>query len=96
MSTVVALLAVAASALSLVMLCLSDPKRRRAAGSSGRQMGTRTRRTLAISALVPGMLCAFNGDAAAFLMWLGGCVLMGWGTALCLRALTPHARENPR
>jgi hypothetical protein len=88
MSVAAALPAIAVSAALIVVLCVGDPKRRRVAGAAGWRLSTAARRSLAIAALVPGLLCALNGDAAGFLMWLGGCVLAGWGAALGVRALT--------
>lgn len=95
MTIVMTLSAIAASTTLVVMLCLNDPKRRRAAGLSERQLSTRMRRSLAAAAVVPGAVCAFNGDAAAFLMWLGGSGLAGWGAALCIRNREPTERSKP-
>jgi hypothetical protein len=81
MSTAAALAALAVSAALVILLCLGDPKRRRAAGLAGQSSRAR-RRSLALAALAPGVVCASNGDAAAFLIWLGGSVLAGWGAAL--------------
>lgn len=82
------LAALAISVGLIVILCLGDPKRRRAAGLPGARLSAGMRRGLAVAAVVPGLLCVFNGDAAAFLIWLGGCVLAGWGAALGVRHLT--------
>jgi hypothetical protein len=88
MSLVAALFAIAVSAALIIVLCLGDPKRCRAAGTPGREL-TRSRRWgLAALALAPGLLCALSGDAAASLIWLGGCVLSGWGAALRAPAKT--------
>lgn len=76
------LAAVATSALSLFLICAGDPKRRRTARLAGGEQGRRTRRTLVAAACVPGLLLAVLGDAAAVLIWLGGCSLTGWLLAL--------------
>lgn len=78
-----ALCALAISAVPITLLCLGDPKRRRAAGDRD-GMGTGQRRLLAAGACVPGLACALMGDSAAFLMWLGGCALVGWTLAASL------------
>ena len=87
-SLVTAFAAIGASAILIVILCVSNPKRRRAAGTPEWRQTARTRRMLAAAAVLPGVLCILQGDAAAFLMWLGGSVLVGWGAALGIRALS--------
>jgi len=79
------LLAIAAlilSAVPLAMLCTGDPKRRRAAGAKD-AMTSAQRWLLVGLACLPGLLCAVIGDAAAFIMWLGGSGVIGWATAAC-------------
>lgn len=78
------LIAVGLSAVPIFFLCIGDPKRRRSAEKKSDGMATKYRRALAAAACVPGIFCAFAGDSAAFLMWIGGCTLMGWGAALGL------------
>lgn len=73
-----ALIAFVLSAVPIVMLCVGDPKRRRAIGGKGSGMASGQRRLLVAVACIPGAICALLGDAAAFLMWLGGCALVGW------------------
>ncbi|CAN5198079.1 hypothetical protein BH10PSE12_BH10PSE12_36430 [soil metagenome] len=88
MSTV-ALIAIALSAILIVILCVGDPKRRRAAGRTGRNgpaQSPELRRILAAAACLPGLYCALTGDAAAFLIWLGGCGVIGWLLVLVLGA----------
>ncbi len=66
------LAAAAVSAALILWLCLGDPKRRRALRIAGEGHGTSTRRLIAAAACLPGLACAASGDAAAFLIWLGG------------------------
>lgn len=81
-----ALVALALSTVAIVLLCLGDPKRRRAVGGKDGGMASGQRRMLVAAACVPGAFCALLGDAAAFLMWLGGCALVGWILAAYLPA----------
>jgi hypothetical protein len=74
-------IAITLSAMPILALCLGDPKRRRALGHKSPGMAPGRRRLLAATACLPGLVCALLGDAAAFLMWLGGCALLGWGVA---------------
>ena len=76
-----ALLALAISAMLIVVLCQGDPKRLRAAGQKGAAMLPRRRRVLAALACLPGLGCALSGNFAAFMLWLGGCALAGWISA---------------
>lgn len=81
------------SALPILLLCIGDPKRRRTAGKGSGGMSVIRRRVLATLACVPGIACALSGDAAAFLMWLGGCALVGWGAAVGLSSRGHASRE---
>lgn len=83
-----ALIALALSTIPIIMLCAGDPKRRRAVGGKGGGMTSGQRRLLVAAACAPGLICALLGDAPAFLMWLGGCALLGWTLAACLPAQT--------
>lgn len=75
-----ALAALALSAVPIVLLGIGDPKRRRAAGAKdGSASGQRW--LLVIAACLPGLACALLGDSAAFIMWLGGSALLGWSVA---------------
>jgi hypothetical protein len=76
------LVAVAFSGVILVLLGLGDPKRRRAAGLGNGEMIVAKRRLLAGIACLPALLCVALGDAAAFMIWLGGCAMVGWFVAL--------------
>jgi hypothetical protein len=68
------------SAISILGLCIGDPKRRRAAGSHpGMPVGLR--RFLTVAACTPGAACLLLGEAAAFMLWLGGSALSGWFVA---------------
>ena len=77
--------ALALSTLAIIALCLGDPKRRRAVGGKAAGMTSGQRRFLVAIACVPGLVCMILGDAAAFLMWLGGCALVGWTLAAGFR-----------
>ena len=71
----------AAISLTLVMLALlwwSDPKRRRTARAPASAQPLPLRRFYLIAALLPGAALALQGDAAAFLLWLGSSAIGGW------------------
>ncbi len=70
--------AIAMSALFIAMLCIGDPKRRRTLRASGSAHRPATRRALAAGVALPGMGFALMGDAAAFLLWIGGAAITGW------------------
>lgn len=72
------LIALTFSAGIIVALCIGDPKRRRTAGLADGGMPVATRRVLAGAACLPGLACVLLGDAAAFMIWLGGCSVAGW------------------
>jgi len=74
--------ALAVSLLSLASLCAGDPKRRRAAGLSAEGAVGMGRKWMVAATLAPGLACVAAGDAAAFLVWLGGTALIGWLLAL--------------
>lgn len=82
--------AVAVSAALILWLSLGDPKRRRTEKLTGTGHSAAVRRMLALGVLVPGVACALAGDAAAFLIWLGGCAVIGWIVTL---ALSQRARQ---
>ncbi len=77
------LIATAVSVSLLTLLGLGDPKRRRAAGLNGGH-GQTLRRFYVAGAVVPGVLLAFTGDAAMWLIWFSGCAVAGWIVALRL------------
>ncbi|MEH3121684.1 MAG: hypothetical protein PGN16_06820 [Sphingomonas phyllosphaerae] len=73
-------LALAFSGIAILGLCIGDPKRRRAAGATpGTLAGART--LLTVAACIPGVICLFLGEAAAFMLWFGGSALGGWSVA---------------
>ncbi|WP_255254877.1 hypothetical protein [Novosphingobium sp. Chol11] len=79
-------LVLAATAFSvglLTMLGLGDPKRRRAAGLHGGH-GQPMRHLYVVGAVVPGVVIAYTGDAAMWLIWFGGSAVAGWIVALWL------------
>ena len=77
------LAAVAISAFCILMLCRGDPKRLRAARIKGPSHGKAMRRSLSIAACLPGLWLALRGDSPAFLVWIGGCAIVGWCLAVC-------------
>jgi hypothetical protein len=86
------LLAIAALALSsalIIILCMGDPKRRRSSQQGGAAQGTALRRLLAFALVLPGIGLALTGDAAAFMVWLGGCAVAGWFVTLWFGRATP-------
>ncbi|MFY9351190.1 hypothetical protein [Sphingobium sp.] len=85
------LVAILASAGLILLLGLGDPKRRRAAGQ-GEGHGASLRRLLAVAALLPGLAFLLYGDAAAFLLWLGGTAVAGWGISAALPAAPTKVR----
>ena len=89
-----ALVAIAFSAIAIVMLCIGDPKRLRSTTRKGDGMAKGLRRSLTAIAVMPGVACAASGDSAAFLMWLGGCALVGWSATFCFRAVN-HPVHRP-
>jgi hypothetical protein len=74
----ISFIAVLVSAIPILILCMGDPKRLRAAGESKAGMRSGARRLLAIAACLPGIACISLGQIAAFVLWLGGCALFGW------------------
>lgn len=74
--------AIAFSAVILLLLGRGDPKRRRTARLPDGEMPVRMRRLLGAAACLPGLVCALLGDAAAFMIWLGGAGVAGWFVAL--------------
>ena len=83
---------IAFSGVIIVLLCRGDPKRRRTAGLPGDEMRPSLRRILAGVACLPGLLCAVLGDSAAFIIWLGGCAVLGWFVALWFGQTRQDAR----
>lgn len=77
------------SACLLFFLCAGDPKRRRSAHTPGKGQGKTQRRLFSCALCLPVLAFALHGDAAAFMMWLGGTASMGWLAAL---AFSRHAR----
>lgn len=85
-------LSIALSAALLVILCRGDPKRRRSTGMAGRMQGVAMRRLLTAASLLPGIGHAVGGDAAAFLIWLGGYAVAGWLVTLAFAGMRDTAR----
>ena len=79
------LMAVPALAMStalIVLLCIGDPKRRRARRIKGGEQSSAKRWLLSVAICVPGLGLALIGDSAAFLIWLGGYCVAGWLVAV--------------
>lgn len=76
-----ALLAILCSGTIILALCNRDPKRLRTTDGKLTAMAPRHRRLLVAVACIPGIACLLLGNTAAFLMWLGGCALLGWALA---------------
>jgi hypothetical protein len=76
------LLALMLSTISILGLCIGDPKRCRAAGGRS-AMPAGLRHVLIVAACIPGVACLLLGEAAAFMLWLGGAALSGWCVASC-------------
>ncbi|KQN30623.1 hypothetical protein ASF00_07925 [Sphingomonas sp. Leaf34] len=87
MTIAVALGALLLSAFPVILLCIGDPKRRRATGDRDRA-ASQPRAMLVAAACVPGFACALLGDSAAFMVWLGGIGLLGWAAAASAAART--------
>lgn len=88
------LIAVAVSSAILVLLCLRDPKRMRSVRLKGAPQGTGTRRILTAASLLPGLALAVNGNAAAFLIWLGGYAVVGWLVTLSFSSVQDGASRG--
>lgn len=86
--------AIAVSAGLLALLCLRDPKRRRSIKLPGAVQGTTARRILAAASLLPGAVFVLMGDAAAFLLWLGGYAVVGWLVTLAFSAWTKRIEAS--
>jgi hypothetical protein len=82
--TMLAVTAIVLTTGLLALLCLNDPKRRRAARLAGEGYGLATRRMLVVAASLPGIACLLLDDAAAFLVWIGGVGVVGWLVTLLL------------
>lgn len=83
--------AISVSAILLLLLYTGDPKRRRSARLPGKGQSQKQRRLLAAAALMPGIVCVVRGDAATFLIWLGGCAFIGW---ICTVLLSDRGRSR--
>lgn len=90
-----AVIALILTALPVILLCVGDPKRRRAARQDGGD-ALRRRRLLLAAACLPGLGCAALGDSAAFMLWLGGTVLLGWAMAAALAGRRDPTRPRER
>lgn len=90
----ISLVAIGFTTLLLLVLCLGDPKRLRAARLPGKGHGVAIRRAVAVGSLLPGLGLALAGHAAAFLIWMGGSMAAGWIITVCLSQTRPNT--DPR
>jgi hypothetical protein len=90
------LASIAFSAVLLALLCLSDPKRRRSIKLPGDGQATTARRLWTAASLLPGVAFALWGDAAAFMLWLGGYAVVGWLVTLGFSAWRKRVEGSRR
>jgi hypothetical protein len=88
-----ALAAILLSAVPMVLLCASNPKRARAMGARQGQ-DTRHQRLLVIAAILPGLITILLAESAVFMLWLGGAALVGWLSATYLPADVRFLRRS--
>lgn len=79
----------------IMLLWRGDPKRRRIAGLSNRSGDRISRRLIVAAVLLPGIVLAASGDAAAFLIWFGSCAIGGWLVAH-LRPSKPSEQSDQK
>lgn len=84
--------AIVITTVLILLLAVGDPKRRRSARLSGEGQSRSLRRGLVAIACLPGAFLAVMGDAAGFMMWLGGAAVAGWFVALALAQSGQEAR----
>jgi len=89
---VLTIVAVGVTLGALAYLAATDPKRRRVVDQP--PLDTRRRTLLALTATIgPGILLAFIGDAAGFVIWLGAASVGGWGVAAATPERSARARD---
>lgn len=91
MTALLTLTAIAVSALGIGWLLSTNAKRRRAFDLPPRQGRSYTALAWAV-VLLPGLLLLADGQAAAFVMWLGGAPVVAWLLAACPPARFEAAR----
>ena len=79
-------LALLVSGISLVVLGLFDPKRK----SSDKPVSP-YRRIALVGFLLPGIILLTSATLAAFFIWMGGILILGW---LVTNALSAKSRES--
>ena len=82
----IAVLCTLVSALGILGLAASDPKRRRGKGRLPRYART----GLTLLTLAPGVWLAATVQGVAFLIWIGASAILGWTVA----ALASAARQS--
>lgn len=81
------LLALAVSLCALGVLAWRDPERLRVTGRRGAaagpspMLGAGPRRAWAAAALAPGVILAFSGEWAGWVIWAGALLAGGWALA---------------
>ena len=86
MTGLASVLALLVSGISLIVLGLFDPQRK----SSDLPVSP-FRRIALISLLLPGMILLATAKLAAFFIWMGGILILGW---LVTNALNAKRRER--
>ena len=86
MTALLSLLSLLVSGLSLVVMGLFDPKRK-----SSDMPVSPYRRMALVSLLLPGIVLLTYAKLAAFFIWMGGILILGW---LVTNALSAKSRES--
>lgn len=86
MTGLASVLALLVSGISLIVLGLFDPQRK----SSDMPISP-CRRMALVSLLLPGMILLATAKLAAFFIWMGGILILGW---LVTNALNAKRRER--
>lgn len=86
MTLIWSLIALAVSGAALLLLGVFNPKRRR---TLGLDEAASHRTPLVVLAVIPGLALIVTAQAAAFLIWLGGVVVIGWAVAALLSGRRP-------
>ena len=85
----IAVLCTLVSALGILGLAASDPKRRRGTGRLPRHART----GLTLLTLAPGVWLAATVQGVAFLIWIGASAVLGW-TVAALASATQQTHQK--